>query len=233
MLGRDVRCERTACKAYIETKPRCGFDHRFANLSGLRRNIGLLLMLAGVSVLSLPLVLYVQGTRSQRTLERQWEEASPPVPRQQVNALETRGLGDTGTWKRHTGLPVTKLVIPRIGLEAVVVEGTTPQALSKGPGHFTNTARPGEPGNCCIAGHRNMYGSWFRRLDRLSAGDTVILRGQGTEFVYRVTDKFSTRPDDLSVLAQTSAPTLTLITCTPVPKPTQRLVITAELIRDS
>jgi len=216
-----VRCERAAGKTYIETKPSCGFDHRFANLSGLRRNIGLLLMLAGVSVLSLPLVLYVQGTRSQRTLERQWEEASPPPAK-----TEARPTLKTAPVKAS---PTTKLVIPRIGLEAVVVEGTTPQALSKGPGHFANTARPGESGNCCIAGHRNIYGSWFRRLDRLSTGDKVVLRRQDTEFVYRVTDKFSTRPDDLSVLAQTSAPTLTLITCTPVPKPRYRMILVAEL----
>ena len=195
----------------LEHLLRHGFWHR----------AGLLLMLAGMSVLTLPLVLHVQAVHSQNVLEYQWENAP----------AETRGRGDAATWRDQPGGPLTKLVIPKIGLEAVVVEGTTPELLAKGPGRFPDSAMPSEAGNCCIAGHRNVYGSWFRRLDRLAVGDTVLLRRCDTEFTYQVTDVFTTSPDNLYVLEQTSEPTLTLITCTPAPRPTRRLIVVSRIGR--
>ena len=65
----------------------------------------------------------------------------------------------------------------------------------------------------------------------MEIGDKIALRGQDSEFVYEVTDRFDTWPDDISALDETSEPTLTLITCTPVPKPTHRLVVIAEFWR--
>ena len=59
------------------------------------------------------------------------------------------------------GEVLTKLSIPRIGLRAVVIEGTSSRSLLLGPGHMTGSAIPGTNGNSVIAGHRDTF---FRHL---------------------------------------------------------------------
>lgn len=172
----------------------------------------------------LPVIYFFQGTYNQRKLEQRWRRAaadrSVPKP-----GLMVKAHGG------QRGFPLTRLEIPKIGLQSIIVEGTTSSALSQGPGHFPKTAMPGGLGNCCIAGHRNMYGCWFSKLDRLNCGDTILLRTPDKEFVYEVNGKFCVVPTDVSVLVPTPGATLTLITCTPVPRPTLRLIIVAGLIR--
>jgi len=67
---------------------------------------------------------------------------------------------------------LTKLSIPRIGLRAVVIEGTSSHSLLLGPGHMTGSAIPGTVGNAVIAGHRDTF---FRHIHRLRNGDDVYI----------------------------------------------------------
>ncbi|MHB0912866.1 MAG: class D sortase [Armatimonadota bacterium] len=183
----------------------------------------MVLLLLGIGLLLFPSVARMLGTHEQRKLEHQWQDAhryaktpepASPPPKQR-------------------SFPVVKVVIPAIRLDAVVVEGVTESALSKGPGHFPDTALPGEIGNCCIAGHRNMYGWWFWKLNKLSAGDKIVLRTTDNAFTYYVTQIRKVKPTDIGVLDQTSDRRLTLITCTPVPHPTHRLVVIAEMAKNT
>ena len=77
-----------------------------------------------------------------------------PDPRRRL-ALDARALG------RRTGPgdPVGRLRIPAIGLRTVVVEGTDPEELRDGPGHYPDTVLPGERGTVALAGHRTTYGA--------------------------------------------------------------------------
>lgn len=78
------------------------------------------------------------------------------------------------------GAPVALLEIPKLGLREVVVEGTGSSTLISGPGHRRDTPLPGQVGNSVIAGRRATYGGPFRSLDRLHAGDQVMVTtGQG------------------------------------------------------
>src|SRR5206468_228870 len=83
----------------------------------------------------------------------------------------------------------TRLEIPKIGVDVIVVQGTTPAALEAGAGHYPNTPLPGEPGNVAIAGHRTTYGKPFNRLDELAPGDRVILTTPLGRYVYGLTRK--------------------------------------------
>jgi hypothetical protein len=56
------------------------------------------------------------------------------------------------------GAPVAIVRIPRIGVDEVVVEGSTSGELRKGPGHVVGSSLPGQPGNAAIAGRRTLYG---------------------------------------------------------------------------
>ena len=112
----------------------------------------------------------------------------------------------------ETGSPVGILSIPRIGLSAVVLHGSDDRTLRHGPGHLEGTALPGEIGNSVFAGHRD---SFFRPLRTLQIGDDVFVDTPTGRFQYRVESVRVVDPRDVSVLAPTSAPALTLVTCYP------------------
>jgi sortase A len=134
-------------------------------------------------------------------------------------------------FKTHqaAGEVLTKLSIPRIGLRAVVIEGTSSRSLLLGPGHMTGSALPGTAGNAVIAGHRDTF---FRHIHSLKNGDAVYVLRSGKRFHYVVVQKRVVQANDLSVLRSGNASELTLITCYPThfigPAP-QRLIIVAKL----
>ncbi|MBW3624156.1 MAG: class D sortase [Armatimonadetes bacterium] len=132
---------------------------------------------------------------------------------------------------RNTARPMglVRIEIPRINMRAVVVDGTTNAQLARGPAHFKGTALPGEAGNCAIAGHRNMYGSWFKDLNRLRAGDQIILRTPKETHTYRVTKSKIVLSKDTSVLRPTKNATLTLVTCM-IPYAKHRLIVFGEKV---
>ena len=89
-------------------------------------------------------------------------------------------------------VPLAVLRIPRIHLEVPVLEGTS--------------------GNSGIAGHRDGF---FRGLKDLAAGDVLELQTREETRTYVVDRVVIVDPDDVSVLDDRSAPTLTLVTCYP------------------
>lgn len=125
---------------------------------------------------------------------------------------------------------VAHLVIPKIGVDAYVVEGVGTAQLSEGPGHYPGTAAIGQDGNVGIAGHRTTYGAPFYELNNLRAGDLLYLTNTDKHtFIYKVTTEFVVSPSDGSVLDPTATPTLTLTTCNPRYSATQRLIVRAAL----
>jgi len=110
------------------------------------------------------------------------------------------------------GALLGQIVIPRLGVSSVILEGTGDTTLRRAIGHVPGTALPGHGGNICLAGHRDRL---FRPLRGITAGDEVRIRtANGTE-VYRVVDAGIVTPQHTDVLGKTSSDTLTLITCYP------------------
>lgn len=135
------------------------------------------------------------------------------------------------------GEPVAIIRIPKIGIDKVVVEGTTTADLRKGPGHYGGTPLPGQIGNAAIAGHRTTYGAPFADLDQLIPGDLIQVETLSGIFDYVVSADgvFVVNPDQTDVLDQPSpaqgeapAATLTLTTCNPKYSARQRLIVKAE-----
>ena len=94
-------------------------------------------------------------------------------------------IGPLGPTK--LGAPVAVLDIPSIGVrDAVVVEGTTPQALELGPGHLRNTPLPGQLGMSVLYGRRATFGAPFANIDRLRPGDKITAITQQGTSVYKV-----------------------------------------------
>lgn len=125
--------------------------------------------------------------------------------------------------------PLAVLAIPKIGLEVPVFEGTDDLTLNHGAGRIAGTARPGEPGNIGIAGHRD---SFFRGLKELTAGDEIRLRTLGGTDTYVVDQIQIVQPSDVSVLRTRPQPSLTLVTCYPFyyfGSAPQRYIVSASL----
>lgn len=183
--------------------------------------------------------------------------------------VQINGTFDTeAEWQQTvqgvSGRPVTTIDIPQLGLDIIVVEGTSPDALRAGAGHYPNTPMPGQPGNVAIAGHRTTYGKPFNRIDELQEGNAIWLSTPVGDHLYRVVRPeywnydpnnpsagHITDPHDWTVIAApgneastASGPPaglggsgagngdrwLTLTTCHPKGKASQRLIIRAELV---
>lgn len=112
-----------------------------------------------------------------------------------------------------TGSILGELQIPRVGIDAIVLEGDTSRILRRGAGHIPGTALPTRlNGNVGIAGHRDTY---FRPLRFIRPGDFIILKTPTQNYRYRVQSARVVEPNDVAVLHNTKHPTLTLVTCYP------------------
>ena len=131
------------------------------------------------------------------------------------------------------------LRIPRLGRDfnVPVVEGVRDRDLSRGVGHYRQTARPGEVGNFAVAGHRATNGEPFRDLDRVRRGDALVVETETTWFTYVVDRTRIVKPTDVWVIDPVpgrpgSEPTrslLTLTTCNPRWASTERLIVFSHL----
>jgi sortase A len=121
------------------------------------------------------------------------------------------------------------LVIPKIGVDEIVVEGVTLSDLKKGPGHYPETPMPGQKGNAAIAGHRTTYGAPFNRIDELVGGDEILVTTLQGSFRYEVIRQRIVEPTEVSVLDDKKDNRLTLTACHPKYSARQRIVVIAKL----
>ena len=137
------------------------------------------------------------------------------------------------------GEAVARIVIPAIKMDEIVVEGTDVDALRKGPGHYSWTPMPGQPGNASIAGHRTTYGAPFANIGNLRPGDRITVQTAQGEFVYEVLAQDSptkgyliVSPDRVDLLRDKGSNLLTLTSCHPRFSNRQRIVVQAKLLGD-
>ncbi|MFJ3924884.1 class E sortase [Streptomyces sp. NPDC090022] len=133
------------------------------------------------------------------------------------------------------------LRIPRLGVVVPVAEGVGKRGvLDKGyAGHYPGTAAPGAAGNFALAGHRNTHGEPFRYINRLRAGDELLVDVKGRRFTYVVGKVLpETTERDTGVIAPVPRSVvkpgygyaepgayITLTTCTPEYTSKYRLVV--------
>jgi sortase (surface protein transpeptidase) len=187
-------------------------------------------------------------------IQQQWGDA-PTVSPDQPAPSDAPAPAPTPI-EVSLGQPFAVLHIPRLGADwsRVLVEGTAEVQLTQGPGHYVDTALPGEQGNFAVAGHRVGRGSPFLDLDQMRPGDPIVVETAGDWFVYRVLGDPATgdvgadpsgipgqqtvRPVDVAVISPipggpadgpADGAYLTLTTCHPKYSAQQRLIIHARL----
>jgi sortase A len=125
------------------------------------------------------------------------------------------------------GGAIGRIVVPRLGLNMILVNGTDTGTLKKGPGRDLRTFMPGEGQLVYIAGHRTTYLAPFAHIDRLAPGDRVTLEMPYATFVYRVTGHRIVEADDLSVLQSHGREVVALQACHPRFFATHRYIVWA------
>jgi sortase A len=123
----------------------------------------------------------------------------------------------------------SRIVIPKINVDAPIINGVTWEDLKKGVGHLPGSANPGERGNLYLAAHNDIFGEIFRYLEKLGVGDEYFIYAGEQKFRYVVKEKRIINPTDVEVMLPTTEPVATLQTCYPYLIDTHRLVVIGEL----
>jgi sortase A len=110
------------------------------------------------------------------------------------------------------GEVIGEIQVPRLGLNAIVVQGDSPSNLRRAVGHISKSALPGEWGNIALAGHRDTF---FRPLHDIHLGDEIKFRTSDRSFEYLVESIEVVAPNDIQVLEPSTGHDLTFITCFP------------------
>lgn len=198
------------------------------------------LALAGVALLGWTAVTLLWGepftaftaAREQRALSGElareaaaWKRGTRTVPSatpaQRAAAFRAR---------LRSGDALGRIVVPRIGLRAVVVEGTDRGDLARGPGHYPMTPMPGSGGTVAIAGHRTTYSQPFRHIDELRRGDQIDLELPYGTFRYVVQSQAIVDDHDWSILERRPYEQLVLTACHPLYSASERIVVFARLL---
>lgn len=193
----------------------------------LRSVLGYSLFSVGGMLVAFAIGNYAVGALKQEDARRAWDEAEAKA----VVALARRSMTSDGLRPAPVmpGVPVARLIIPRLQMDEIVMEGVDGNELNAGPGHLTGSAYPGEPGNSVISAHRDRH---FARLGEISVGDTLLTESGAHQNRWVVIAK-RVIDADTPALFHTSTATLTLTTCWPIryvgPAP-ERLLVTAKPI---
>jgi sortase A len=127
------------------------------------------------------------------------------------------------------GDAIGRLKIPRLDADFVMVKGSDPSDLRKGPGTYDDTPLPGQGGTTAIAGHRTTYLAPFRHLDDLRPGDRITVDMPYGTFTYRVQRTRIVAPDALALLRDVGYDRLVLSACHPLFSAAQRIVVVSRL----
>lgn len=167
------------------------------------RIVGTLLVLGGLGLLAWAFVVWrwedpftgLYGSYRQRQLASEYEERLrrlPPVSRSETLSLDELRAELEREARRYRltlghGEPLGRIRIPRLGLNAIVTNGSDRVSLRNGPGRDERTFMPGEDELVYIAGHRTTYTAPFSHIERLRPGDRVVLEVPYATFRYRIT----------------------------------------------
>lgn len=128
------------------------------------------------------------------------------------------------------GAAISRIRVPRLGLRAIVVNGTDSAVLKRGPGLHPQTHMPGEGELVYIAGHRTTFGAPFARIDALRNGDRVTLDMPYGTFTYRIERHSIVDATNLSVLRSRGVEEIALQACHPRFFATQRYIAWGRLV---
>jgi sortase A len=225
-----------------------GAEHRSrSGLARVARAAGLVLIVAGIAGIAWTIVVWrwqdpftaLYTTWEQRHLRAQyahiaatWKPA-PSVP--STDGMRAQVAREAAAYRRgtHSGEAIGKIVIGRLGLHMVLVDGTDESSLEKGPGRDLRTYMPGENRLVYVAGHRTTYLAPFAHINDIRRGDYIRLELPYATFVYRAVRHEIVPADAMSMLRSPRHELLRLQACHPRFFATHRYIVDARLVHVS
>lgn len=176
-------------------------------------SVSIFLVIAGLWQMSEGGYIKAKALLAQHLLQSAWQES-------------LSGKKRVVPWPWADTWPVARMEIERLGIDQIVLEGSSGRSLAFAPGHIAGTAPLGGLGNSAVSGHRDTH---FRFLQYLEPGDQIkITPATGETLMYAVITGEVHDKQDTWVLDQ-SEDGLTLITCYPfdalIPGGPERFVI--------
>lgn len=187
------------------------------------RFLGAVLMTSGILLVAdAALTLLWQEPVSALLAERQQRLLEGELERPSTRVLRRRPL---------PGDALGRLELPSLDRAYFMVEGVDAGSLRKGPGHYPDTALPGERGTVAVAGHRTTYLAPFRTIDDLRPGDPIVASMPYGRFVYRVERTRIVSPSATWVTRRVGYERLVLTACHPLYSAAQRIVVFARFAK--
>jgi sortase A len=160
----------------------------------------LILALFGLILFSQGAYIHAKALLAQILLERAFDET-----------VATGHL--TKPWSWADTWPVARIEVKRIGASAIVLSGSSGQALAFGPGHVELTPDAGERGVAVYSAHRDTH---FKFLQNVAVGDEIdVTRSDGKTFRYRADSTSVVRFDASGIDPLADGYQLVLSTCWP------------------
>jgi sortase A len=161
----------------------------------------------------------LSGQYEQRAAE--WRHVRHGAARTQaslsLDGIRAQLVADARRYRHstHEGEAIGKIVVPRLGLNMVLVNGTAEASLERGPGRDLRTYMPGQNRLVYIAGHRTTYLAPFGHIEQLRPGDSVTLEVPYATIRYSVTGHRIVPAGDLSRLNSPRHEVVVLQACHP------------------
>jgi sortase A len=170
-------------------------------------------------------------TRSDVKQLRQAEVSKDPQVRKKTLSANVDKLAQRLADESKPGDALGRIEAPGMdGLNMVFVQGTDASSLELGPGHYPETALPGQGRTIAIAGHRTTYLAPFRHIDSMKPGDKITLRMPYGTFIYSVQKSAIVDPSDVGIIHDTGYERLVLSACHPLYSASQRYIVYARLV---
>ncbi len=192
-----------------------------------QRSIALVFMLVGAVSVASGFLIPAKALLAQILLQHAWEKTL---------AIKNAGQGMTikpavRPWPWADTWPVGRIRVADLGVEQVILEGSSGEVLAFGPGHEPGSGLPGSRKHVVLYGHRNTSFSFVKELRQ---NDIIELEGAEGEVRYRVRRAEIVDASELFLDKDDAGGYLSLVTCypfvQPVPGSTQRYLITAEML---
>ena len=181
----------------------------------------LVLALAGLVLFGQGGYIHVKALIAQVLLERAFREAI-------VSGHSVKPWSWADTW------PIARIEVKRLHASAIVLAGSSGQALAFGPGHVELTPDAGERGVAVYSAHRDTH---FRFLKDVTVGDEIdVTRSDGKAFRYRADRASVVRFDTSGIEPLGNGYELVLSTCWPFDAVTsgpERYILHATIIGPS
>lgn len=192
------------------------------------KNTPLLLMVVGVSLMCYSLFTYVPQMFLGSSVNKSDINKVMAEAKNQTN-MDKRILYPT---RPKAGEKIGNLIIPKLNASLPIIEGTDPDELEKGVGHFAQSVLPGEKDNSVLSGHRDTV---FRNVGKLKVGDQLLTKTNAGVFTYKIVKMWIVDDEDRTVIvSHKGKQILTLTTCYPfnwIGSAPQRYIIQSELVK--